>query len=87
MLPMVWMSSVSRDLPALDVLLDALPTSIKKSDLPLHYAAGGVTFGRPDNAIDEGRFHLDHIISTNPESHSITLTSELQPGGTFVSCH
>lgn len=68
------------DLPALDVLLDALPTSIKNSDLPLHMLLGGVTFGRPDNAIDEGRFHLDHIISTNPESHSITLTSELQPG-------
>ena len=68
------------NLPALDVLLDALPTSIKKNDLPLHMLLGGVIFGRPDNAIDEGRFHLDHIISTNPESHSITLTSELQPG-------
>jgi small ligand-binding sensory domain FIST len=68
------------NLPALDVLLDSLPTTIQKNDLPLHMLLGGVIFGRPDNAIDEGRFHLDHIISTNPESHSITLTSELQPG-------
>jgi len=68
------------DLPALDVLLDSLPPSIKKSNLPLHLLLGGVTFGRPDNAINEGRFHLDHIISTNSENHSFTLTSELQAG-------
>ena len=68
------------DLPALDVLLDALPSPIMKNNLPLHLLLGGVTFGRPDNAINEGRFHLDHIISTNTETHSITLTSELQPG-------
>ncbi|HEC26661.1 MAG TPA: hypothetical protein ENI67_04545 [Gammaproteobacteria bacterium] len=68
------------DSPALDVLLNALPASMRKSELPLHLLLGGVTFGQTDNAINEGRFHLDHIISTNPESHSITLTSELQPG-------
>lgn len=68
------------DSPALDVLLDALPATVKKSDLPLHLLLGGVTFGQTDNAINEGRFHLDHIISTNPENHSITLTSELQAG-------
>ena len=68
------------DSPALEVLLDALPSTIEKSDLPLHMLLGGVTFGQTDNAISEGRFHLDHIISTNPETHSITLTSELQPG-------
>jgi small ligand-binding sensory domain FIST len=68
------------DSPALDVLLDALPASMKKSELPLHLLLGGVTFGQTDSAINEGRFHLDHIISTNPESHSITLTSELQAG-------
>ncbi len=68
------------DSPALDVLLNALPPTIKKSELPLHLLLGGVTFGQTDNAINEGRFHLDHIISTNSERHSITLTSELQPG-------
>ncbi len=68
------------DSPALDVLLNALPATVKKSDLPLHLLLGGVTFGQTDSAINEGRFHLDHIISTNPENHSITLTSELQPG-------
>ena len=68
------------DIPALDLLLDALPASMKTKELPLHLLLGGVTFGLAENAISEGRFHLDHIISTNPESHSITLTSELQPG-------
>jgi small ligand-binding sensory domain FIST len=68
------------DSPALDVLLNALPDSIEKSELPLHLLLGGVTFGQTDSAINEGRFHLDHIISTNPENNSITLTSELQPG-------
>ena len=67
--------------PALDVLLEALPANLRQqSELPLHLLLGGVTFGYPDNAISEGRFHLDHIVSTNPENHSITLTSELQPG-------
>jgi small ligand-binding sensory domain FIST len=67
--------------PALEVLLDALPASISADgELPLHLLLGGVIFGHPDNAINEGRFHLDHIVSTNPETHSITLTSELQPG-------
>ena len=67
--------------PALDVLLESLRNGHgHQGELPLHLLLGGVTFGHPDNAISEGRFHLDHIVSTNPENHSITLTSELQPG-------
>lgn len=67
------------DHPALDLLLDSLPEEIRnQSTIPLHLLLSGVVFGNPTNAIKEGRFHLDHIISANPESHSITLTSELQ---------
>ena len=67
------------DIPALDLLLDSLPEEFRNQPtIPLHQLLSGVVFGNPANAIKEGRFHLDHIISTNPESHSITVTSELQ---------
>lgn len=66
--------------PALDMLLDSLPDEMRNQpNLPLHQLLSGVVFGNPVNAIKEGRFQLDHIISTNPQSHTITLTSELQP--------
>lgn len=68
------------DYPALDLLMDSLPEEIRSQpSIPLHNLLSGVVFGNPVNAIRDGRFHLDHIISTNPESHSITITSELQP--------
>ena len=68
------------DHPALDLLLESLPDEIRQQPtIPLHLLLSGVVFGNPVNAIREGRFHLDHIISANPESHSITITSELQP--------
>lgn len=67
--------------PALNVLINALPASIRKLDrIPLHMLMCGITFGDPDSAIDEGRFRLDHIISANPEDHSITLADELHEG-------
>jgi len=69
------------DVPALDLLLSSLPENIRRdANIPLHHLLSGVVFGKPDNAIREGRFHLDHIISADPENHSITLTSEVQPG-------
>ena len=68
------------DRPALDLLIESLPDEIRNEpNLPLHLLLSGVVFGNPASAISDGRFHLDHIISTNPESHSITITSELQP--------
>lgn len=67
--------------PALNVLINALPASIRKLDsIPLHILMCGVTFGDPDTAIDEGRFRLDHIVSANPDDHSITLADELHEG-------
>lgn len=67
--------------PALNVLINALPTSIRKMDrIPLHMLMCGITFGDPDSAIDEGRFRLDHIISANPDDHSVTLADELHEG-------
>lgn len=67
--------------PALNVLINALPTSIRNMErIPLHMLMCGITFGDPDSAIDEGRFHLDHIVSANPDDHSITLADELHEG-------
>ncbi|MDZ7839767.1 MAG: FIST C-terminal domain-containing protein [Gammaproteobacteria bacterium] len=67
--------------PALNVLINALPDSIRRMDrIPLHMLMCGVTFGDPDSAIDEGRFRLDHIVSANPDDHSVTLADELHEG-------
>lgn len=67
--------------PALNVLINALPPSIRDMDrIPLHMLMCGITFGEPDSAIAEGRFRLDHIVSANPDDHSVTLADELQQG-------
>lgn len=67
--------------PALNVLINALPASIREMDrIPLHMLMCGITFGEPDSAIDEGRFRLDHIVSANQDDHSVTLADELHEG-------
>ena len=67
--------------PALNVLINSLPPSIRKLDrIPLHMLMCGITFGDPDSAINEGRFRLDHIVAANPDDYSITLADELQEG-------
>ncbi|HSH40531.1 MAG TPA: FIST C-terminal domain-containing protein [Arenicellales bacterium] len=67
--------------PALKVLLNALPDSIRGRDrVPLHMLMCGITFGDPDTALEEGRFRLDHIIAANPEDQSVTLAEDLQQG-------
>lgn len=67
--------------PALNVLINALPASIRRMDrIPLHMLMCGITFGEPDSAIAEGRFRLDHIVSANPDDHSITIADELYEG-------
>lgn len=67
--------------PALNVLINALPPSIRRMEhIPLHMLMCGITFGDPENAIDEGRFRLDHIIAANPDDYSVTLADELQKG-------
>jgi len=67
--------------PALNVLLNALPVSIRGKDrIPLHMLMCGITFGDPETALAEGRFRLDHIIAANPEDQSVTLAEDLQEG-------
>lgn len=67
--------------PALNVLINALPPSIRKMErIPLHMLMCGITFGDPESAINEGRFRLDHIVAANPEDYSVTLADELHEG-------
>lgn len=67
--------------PALNVLVQALPTDLINVDqIPLHMLIGGVTYGNPDNAIAEGRYRLNHIVAADPSNRSITLAQPLHPG-------
>ena len=67
--------------PALNVLARELPLEARDMDnLPLHLLMAGITFGDPDNAIDEGRFRLTPIISANSDDRSVTLSARLTPG-------
>lgn len=67
--------------PALNVLINSLPPAIREMErIPLHMLMCGITIGDPENAIDEGRFRLDHIVAANPEDYSVTLADELHKG-------
>ena len=67
--------------PALNVLVKSLPVGVRDMEqIPLHLIMGGVTFGDPINAIREGRYRLNHIVSANLNNQSITLSQRLARG-------
>jgi len=67
--------------PALSVLVQSLPDEVAGLDrMPLYMLMGGVTYGDPENAIREGRYRLNHILSADPADQSITLSERLLPG-------
>ncbi|MDD5330946.1 MAG: FIST C-terminal domain-containing protein [Sulfuricella sp.] len=67
--------------PALNVLARDLPYDLRAEDnLPLHLLMVGIIDGDPATAIDEGRFRLSPIISTNPNDRSVTLSAQLAAG-------
>lgn len=67
--------------PALNVLVKSLPVGVRDMEqIPLHLIMGGVTFGDPINAIREGRYRLNHIVSANLNNQSITLSHPLARG-------
>lgn len=67
--------------PSLNVLARDLPLEVRELDrLPLHLIMAGIVFGDPATAIDEGRYHLASVISTNTDDHSVTLSSRLAAG-------
>ena len=67
------------DQPALDVLMRALPEQANDK-LATHMLMCAVTYGNPQTAIEDGRYHLNHILSCDAGKHSITLSDQLQPG-------
>jgi small ligand-binding sensory domain FIST len=67
--------------PALNILARELPLEVRQLDhIPLHLILAGVIFGDPDDAIQEGRFRLAPVISTNADDRSVTLSARLSPG-------
>jgi len=67
--------------PALNVLVKSLPLGVRDMErIPLHLIMGGVTFGDPTDAIREGRYRLNHIVSANPANQSITFAQPLARG-------
>jgi small ligand-binding sensory domain FIST len=67
--------------PALNLLVQSLPGNVRERDaLPLHLILGGVTYGDPDTAIRDGRYRLNHIVSANLRSRSVTLSHPLAAG-------
>jgi hypothetical protein len=67
--------------PALSVLVQSLPSEVSRLErMPLYMLMGGVTYGDPENAIREGRYRLNHILSADPREQSITLSERLMPG-------
>lgn len=67
--------------PALNVLARELPFDLRTQDnLPLHLLMVGIIEGDPDTAIEDGRFRLSPIVSTNPDDRSVTLSAKLSAG-------
>jgi len=66
---------------ALNALLRELPLDMREMEkLPFHLLAAGIVKGRPDRAIEEGRFTLVPIIAASHEERSVTLTLPLDDG-------
>ena len=67
--------------PALAVLVQSLPGSVRELErVPLHLLMGGITFGDPHSAIQDGRYRLNHILAANIRDQSITLSQPLIRG-------
>ncbi len=70
-----------RQQPALNVLARVLPLEVREMErLPLHLIMAGIIFGDPATAIQDGRFHLAPIISTNSDDGSVTVARRLEKG-------
>lgn len=66
--------------PALECLARVLPLDADDSrQFPLHLVMAGVTYGEPEHAIVEGRYHLLPILSTNTADHSVTVSMRIKP--------
>jgi small ligand-binding sensory domain FIST len=67
--------------PALNALLRELPMELREMEkLPFHLLAAGIVKGRPERAIEEGRYTLVPIIAASHDERSVTLTLPLDDG-------
>ena len=58
-----------------------LPLSVRSPErITTHLLMAGVTYGAPEQALAEGRFHLLPVISANAGDRSITVAGQLTPG-------
>ncbi len=66
---------------ALSSLVRELPLSERAPQrIPTHLLMAGVTYGEPEHALEEGRFHLLPVIAANPDNRSVTVAGRLEPG-------
>lgn len=66
---------------ALGTLVRELPLSVRAPDrIPTHLLMAGVTYGEPEHALEEGRFHLLPVVGVNSDDKSVTVAGELAPG-------
>lgn len=66
---------------ALGTLVRELPLSVRAPErIPTHLLMAGITFGEPDHALEEGRFHLLPVVGVNMDDQSITVAGPISPG-------
>lgn len=67
--------------PALATLVRELPLSARAPErIPTHLLMAGVTYGEPEQALEEGRFHLLPVVGVNPDAKTVTVAGKLRPG-------
>lgn len=66
---------------ALASLARELPLSLRAPErMPTHLIMAGLTYGKHEHAVKEGRFHLLPVVAVNPADQSVTIASRLTPG-------
>lgn len=66
---------------ALATLVKELPLSVRAPErIPTHLLMAGVTYGKTEHALEEGRFHLLPVVGVNPHDKSVTVAGALSPG-------
>ena len=67
------------NVPALAHLARHLPPDLDDEQVfPLHLLMAGVTWGDPDTALAENRYHLLALLAVDLEARSVTLAQEIQ---------
>lgn len=66
---------------ALTSLVRELPLGVRAPDrIPIHLLLAGVTYGEPEHALEDGRYHLTPVIEIHPQERSVSIADRLEPG-------